>query len=122
MDCPGLNSEQVDYFAAKISGDEDLLEGILSFVRHEMDGRFVSKDSLAQDIGRSRTVASKIFYLLEGMMLLDFTFSGMPRTYMAALNDNGREVVKKLVLSEDNPAGVIEVNLERNEVVKVEKQ
>ncbi|WP_227766342.1 hypothetical protein [Zhaonella formicivorans] len=107
MDIPSLSLEQINYFAAKLTENDDLLEGVLSFIRHEVYNKFVSKETLAQDIKKSRTVASKILNLLEGMTLINVTYAGMPRTCMAVLNENGREVVKKLV-----DMGVLEITEE----------
>lgn len=119
MQCPTLTEEQVAYLAEQISGCDDLIDGLLSFIAHEVRGQYVSIETLARDLGKSRTTASKVFFLLMGMMLIDYTFEGMPRTYQAILNENGRRVVKALLKDETNPHGVLEIASEG--VRKVER-
>lgn len=112
MDCPALTDDQVVYLAEQIRVGDDVIAGLISFISHEARGEYVSIQSLAKDLGKSRTSASKVLFLLMGMMLVDFTFEGMPRTYRAVLNDNGRRVVRALLKDEANPDGIMEITEE----------
>lgn len=119
MNCPILAKEQVEYFVKQIIIDDELINGILSFIQHEVQGESVSIESLAQNLRKSRNLAARVFYLLAGMTLIDYSLAGMPRRYNAVLNENGRRVVKQLIKDETNPDGVLEITEEG--VKKVER-
>lgn len=119
MNRPVLTDEQVEYFVNQIKADDELINGILSFIQHEVQGEPVSIESLAQSMGKSRNLAARVFYLLAGMTLIDYSLANMPRRYSAVLNENGRRVVMKLVKDENNPDGVLKITAEG--VKKVER-
>jgi hypothetical protein len=109
MDCPSLSDEQVQYYVDIIQSNDDLVSGILSFISHETRNEPVSIVSLAKDLGKSRTIAARVFFFLAGMTLIDYSLAGMPRRYSAVLNENSRRVVMGLVKDENNPGGVFEI-------------
>ena len=119
MNCPVLTDEQVNYFVKQVMADDELVNGVLSFIEHEVQGKLASIESLAQNMGKSRRVAERVFYLLAGMLLIDYSLGGMPRRYSAVLNENGRRVVRGLIRDENNPNGVLEITKEG--VKKVER-